>query len=283
MVVITIKKNNTYTVDDVYQWDTNKRLDIYGLNLIALPEIPFVNSKMSQAIVKQTSWNENGGITVEIPNVLFESPIPITIYICGYEGEEFTTMYSLTLKVKARVKPADYFAEDDEKIYSYNALENLVNNTIVNLTQANEDLHTQITAENEALHAQIIDDVNNANDSTISIVNNLCSQLVEEVNDLKDQTIEEVNNLKDQTIADVGENVTQAITYIKGLKSHSTTFNADGSITTTYEDGTSETTIFNADGSITQRIVLENQQLLISNTVFNADGSITTTISEEGK
>lgn len=139
MPVITIRKNNTYTVDDLYQWDTGRVLEIYGLDSSALPEIHFANARMDKAIVKQTTKSENGAIRVEIPNMLLETATPIRVYICGYEGEEFFSRYSLSINVKARPKPEDYFAEDDEKIYSYNALENLVNNTVVNIeTQYNE-------------------------------------------------------------------------------------------------------------------------------------------------
>ena len=60
-------------------------------------------------------------------------------------------------------------------------------------------------------------------------------------------------------------------------KAGTTTFNADGSITTTYEDGTSEETIFNADGSITSIRYVEGVAVFNATTTFNADGSITTT------
>lgn len=139
MPVITVNKNNTYRADDVFQWDANRALEIYGLNLSALPEIHFANSKMSKAIVKQATSYANGVIKVEIPNILLETAIPIRVFVCVYEGEEFISRYSFTVNVKARPKPEDYIAEDDEKIYSYNALENLVNNTVTNLeTQYNE-------------------------------------------------------------------------------------------------------------------------------------------------
>jgi hypothetical protein len=248
MVVITVKKNNTYTSGELYQWDTNRRLDIYGLNLSALPEIHFANSKMSKAIVKQTEWNENGGIKVEIPNVMLETPTPLMIYVCGYEGEEFITWYSLMIKVKARTKPEDYIADDDEKIYSYNALENLINNTLVELTQANEDLHDQITEENEEARRQLTEEVH-------TIVANA---------KITDSDTVDGFHAEDFALA---------------LKPGKTVFNLDGSITTTYDDGSSETVVFNEDGSITTTSNTLGLGVKTEIVKFNSDGSITVEVS----
>lgn len=237
MVVITVNKNKTYTASDVYQWDYNRRLDIYGLNLTTLPEIHFANPRMTQAIVKQSEWNENGGIKVEIPNVLLETSAPIMVYVCGYEGEEFITWYSLTLKVKERAKPADYIADNDEKIYSYIALENLVNNTLVELKLENENARLQLTYE----------------------------------------VLEIVNNAK-ITDADTVDGY-HAEDFVLSHKPGKTVFNLDGSITTTYDDGSSETVVFNEDGSITTTSNTLGLGVKTEIVKFNSDGSITVEVS----
>jgi len=54
-----------------------------------------------------------------------------------------------------------------------------------------------------------------------------------------------------------------------------TVFNADGSITTAYDNGNIEHTVFNDDGSITTTY---NDREII--TTFNDDGSITTVVRE---
>ena len=231
MTVVTIKKNNTYTVNDLFQWDTNRVLEIYGLNLAALPEIHFANSKMSKAIVKQATKSTTGGFKVEIPNVLLETATPIRVFICGYEGEEFISYYSLTINVKARPKPEDYIAEDDEKIYSYNALENLVNNTIVNLKE-----------ENAAFHDEMLEKVNELNAQLKAEVDKTCSDTISQLRDIvENATIAEADTLDGYDAED----------FVFKSKSGTTVFNSDGSITTTYKDGSKETVVFNSDGSIT--------------------------------
>jgi hypothetical protein len=255
MFDVIIDRNKRYKADEFFQWDTHVLFNIYGLSLGRAPEIHFAKSGMSEAIVKQSEMTRDGIISVEMPDIMLRTTAPIVVYICGYEGEEFRTWYKLELKVNARPKPADYIAEDDEKIYSYNALEYLVLNTVTELTRANEDLHAQINDENEAFHAQINSETDAKN-----------AQLLSTVDDRLDV---------------MRENVNHAVGLVMGTKSQTTTFNDDGSITTAYEDGTSEHTTFNDDGSINQRFNWGDMGVRNAHIVFNADGSITTTFTEE--
>lgn len=259
MFDVIIDRNKRYKADDFFQWDTHVMFNIYGLSLGRAPEIHFAKTGMNEAIVKQSEMSRDGIITVQMPDVMLQTTSPIKIYICGYDGEEFRTWYSLELKVNARLKPADYIAEDDEKIYSYNALEYLVRNTVTELTRANEDLHNTIITENNAFHTKIIGEVNALNNETLNTVN---------------------NNLRDTT-DNVNANLNHTVGLVMGTKSQTTTFNDDGSITTTYEDGTSEHTTFNDDGSINQRFDWGDMGVRTAHIVFNADGSITTTFTEE--
>lgn len=267
MPVITIRKNNTYSADDLFQWDTNRSLVIYGLNLSVLPEIHFANSKMDKAIVKQ-AVSDNDAFKVEIPNSLLETAIPIHVWICYYENDEFISKYAFKILVKSRPKPEDYFAEDDEKIYSYNALENLVNNTIVNLQTENEDFHTNMTAEVERLCNQLKNDVEKSNQNTVSQVNQSNKNTENQVKYLLENT--EISN------ADEVDGY-HAEEFVFASKSGTTVFNSDGSITTTYTDGSSEKIVFNADGSITTTRNTLSLGVKTETTTFNADGSITVT------
>jgi hypothetical protein len=247
MVVVNVNKNNTYSVNDVYQWDKNRILTIYGLNFTYLPEIHFAKGNMSVALVKQATIDENGIASVEIPNSLLETATPIKVYICSYNGEEFISKYAFTINVKARVKPADYIAEDDEKIYSYNALENLVNATVINLELNNAKFHGDIIAEVEALNEQTKKDVEN-------IVNNA--------------TIANADTLDDYHAED----------FVFNSKAGTTKFKADGSIETIYADGSKEIVVFNVDGSITKTIHTKEIGTKTETTVFNSDGSITVSV-----
>ena len=238
MPVITIKKNNTYTVDDLFQWDTNRILEIYGLNFSSLPEIHFANSRTVKAIVKQAEEIENGGFRVEIPNSFLETATPIRVYLCDHEGEEFISRFSFSINVKARPKPEDYFAEDDEKIYSYNALENLVRTTASELKTEN----AQYRNEMDSNFSEAMEELKNTPAANADAVDGFHAEDFE-------------------LIAKPGKTV----------------FNPDGSITTDYDDGSKETTVFNADGSITTTRNTLELGVKTETTRFNADGSITVT------
>lgn len=133
MAIVNIE-NNRYTVDSLYQWDVNQKLEIRGLSLANSPEIHFSNTDMSRAIVRQTIVDDAGVITVDVPNSLLQKQYKINAYICIHEGDTFKSLYRIEIPVKARTKPSDYTIEDDEEIYSFNALENLVYDTAYNLT-----------------------------------------------------------------------------------------------------------------------------------------------------
>ena len=149
MAIVTVKKNR-YTVDPLYQWDRDQVLEITGLSLPSIPEIHFTNDAMDKAIVRQATMTDAGIIRADIPNSLLQKPYKIKAYICVYEGETFESLYAFEIPIKARKKPSDYTIEGDEEIYSFNALENLVLNTLkkAEATLANEA--TAIAAANEA-------------------------------------------------------------------------------------------------------------------------------------
>jgi hypothetical protein len=203
---------------------------------------------MSETMVKQAESRDNGVYTVKIPNVLLETAIPIRVFICTHENGEFISRYSLTINVKARPKPSDYIAEDDEKIYSYNALENLVHDTMVNLRAENATFRNEIVAE----------------------FNTACENTVSEMRRIIDETTIADTDTVDGFHAEDFEIV---------CRPGKTVFNSDGSITTTYNDGSKETTVFNADGSITTTRNTLELGVKTEITRFNADGSISVSVS----
>lgn len=65
---------------------------------------------------------------------------------------------------------------------------------------------------------------------------------------------------------------------IQGFDDISTVFNADGSITESFGDGSTKTTVFNADGTITETFS-GGGQTLSKTTTFLASGNINEVIS----
>lgn len=129
MAVVKVE-NKTYTVDPLYQWDKNQALEIRGLSLAKVPEIHFTTKAMDRAIVRQASMDAAGILTVDVPNSLLQKPYTIQVFVCTYEGSTFQTLYKLEVPVKGRPMPTDYTLEDDPEVYSFNALENKIENTV---------------------------------------------------------------------------------------------------------------------------------------------------------
>ena len=149
-ITITSKR---YSVDPLYQWDTNQVLTIYGLSLSKIPEIHFSNSAMDRAIVRQATMDNTGVISVNVPNSLLQKPYQITAYICLYEGDTFETLYKIDIPVKARKEPMDYvFVDDNDEIYSFNALDNRVTNALAEIREeynAIDGKYNETVAEKE--------------------------------------------------------------------------------------------------------------------------------------
>lgn len=145
MANVTVTKDR-YTVDSLYQWSKDQDLIITGLSLASIPEIHFTNDAMDKAIVKQATMDDAGVITARIPNSLLQKPYKIRAYVCIYEGESFRSLYLITIPIEARSMPNDYtLTVGDDEVYSFNALENLVNNTVRTLTLSNSNLQEEVT------------------------------------------------------------------------------------------------------------------------------------------
>lgn len=141
----------SYIAEPLYQWDKNQTLTIYGMSLPSIPEIHFANASMDRAIVRQSTMDANGIVTVEVPNSLLQKPQNVIVYVCIYSGNTFETWYKFEVPLKARQKPSDYTIEDtDGEIYSFRELENKIDETVAEIN-AQHDKST--TNYNEAVAA----------------------------------------------------------------------------------------------------------------------------------
>lgn len=130
MAIVKVE-NKSYTVEPLYQWDLNQVLEIRGLSMAAVPEVHFTNDAMARAIRRFATMDAAGVIRAEVPNALLQTAAKIRALVCIREGEVFKTYHEIRIPVKARPQPADYTITDEDDIYSFLALENLVNDSVV--------------------------------------------------------------------------------------------------------------------------------------------------------
>lgn len=211
MGVVRVEKNR-YTTESLYQWDKNQVLQIYGLSLPTAPEIHFTNAAMSCSLVRYSQMSGDGVITVNVPNSLLQQPYKIIVHVCRYDSDTFESLYKLEIPVNARNKPGDYVLEvTDEEIYSFRALEKLVDDTLEesradynransaysealnNMATANETLaeaieHTEETARD------MVADANEISANTIKQVDDTLVAKTSEIDTALAETLTEVDN-----------------------------------------------------------------------------------------
>lgn len=227
---LKIESNGYYKADDLYQWDKNQMLYIYGVN-IRKPILHFNTKSMVFSIVRHPKIDDSGVITCMIPNSLLQKTEPISVYVCGYEGETFKTYYALELKVKARPKPADYMIEaDDEEIYSFVALEQKVIDALADYDDKYYNSHNILESR-----------VKNAEQSIqnkIVIVNEALTHVEDErirlnafKNDILDRTDYLINSVKPWNV-DVNVGLITAETWSTKLRSNVASANGETGILT---------------------------------------------------
>lgn len=145
----------SYVTDSLYQWDKNQVLSVKGINIAVAPEVHFSNADMDKAIVRQAELIDHV-VSVIIPNSLLQAPLPIKAHIGVYEGDTFKVLELIEIPVIPKKKPADYTLENDDEIYSFEALKNAIANMV---TMSN------FNSNNTALQARIDNIIAHNNDT----------------------------------------------------------------------------------------------------------------------
>lgn len=153
-IIAKIEKKS-YVVQNLSQWDINQELEIYGLSLDKTPQIHFANKLMEKAIVRSATMDGAGVVRVKVPNSLLQKPYNILAYICVSDGHTFETLYKLEIPLKPRKRPLDYTIKDEsDEIYSFIALEALVNSTLHELRAEVAETNKVLTGRVDAITAQ---------------------------------------------------------------------------------------------------------------------------------
>lgn len=193
MSIVTIESNRYTISEPLYQWDLNQVLTIYGLSLPAIPEIHFTNDAMDRAIVRQATMNDAGVISAEVPNSLLQKPYKIRAYVCLYKGDAFKSLYLITIPVEARNRPKDYaIAVDNEEVYSFNALENKLENTLALSLARYDEVNTKYE-QAEARYSQACDTLDKTIEQTNSA--NDAARIAEAAREAAENAVEECREL----------------------------------------------------------------------------------------
>jgi hypothetical protein len=164
---------------------------------------------MERAIVRQSTMDDAGIITVNVPNSLLQKALPIIAYVCIYEDDTFKTLYEISIPVKARKQPTDYvLVDNDGEIYSFNALENMVINAIENVGVQIDEIGKNLEVEYRALQNEI--------SNSLSDVENVKKD-VENVKKDVENTIGSYND----RIEDIDENGLKRADVVNNLLSNS--------------------------------------------------------------
>ena len=212
MAELTVNKGDRYTVTPLFQWDVNQTLEIQGLNLSVDPEIHFTTEVLNGAIVRQAAQDSNGIITVKIPNSLLQKPYRIDVFVCIYEGETFQSLYKMSIPVTARKRPYDYTLEDsDEEIYSFNALENKLYETVKTLTQTCENALLDLKKSG----AENLASVNRKAEETLAELIETCDNAVVEVNQKYDSSVAEFDRLGTEQVQKLTDNFNERVDSVR--------------------------------------------------------------------
>lgn len=130
------RNQNEVTTGELFQWDTGQQLCIEGLTDIdENTKVHFANNRMSQAIVKTGTFEDNA-LTVDIPNEFLQSGGVIHGKAWVYVTESETvgqTIKTINIPIVPRTRPNDYVspADPDSKGIVEQALEILRDGTKV--------------------------------------------------------------------------------------------------------------------------------------------------------
>lgn len=143
------RNQNEVTTGELFQWDIGQQLCIEGLTDIdENTKVHFANNRMSQAIVKTGTFEDNA-LTVDIPNEFLQSGGVIHGKAWVYVTESETvgqTIKTINIPIVPRTRPNDYVspADPDSKGIVEQALEILRDGTKVSyVTTATVDNATE--------------------------------------------------------------------------------------------------------------------------------------------
>lgn len=198
MLRVCFNSYESYTTDQVYQWDQNHTLRIVGLNLDYAPAIHFANKKSTEAIVVH-STKDGEDITAPIPNLLLQEPYNIIAYIHIYdvEDENAKTIEVINIPLIKRIKPSEYQFEDNSDIMNFERLETDIADFIATMTEDFETYKAELQEEIETKETNI---KNYADERDLFWVENVLDNTQVSIENGDKDTLEEAKSYSDANL-----------------------------------------------------------------------------------
>lgn len=142
---------NSFRTNPMWQWDYGQTLEIEAENLPSLIEVHFACREMTEAVV-HTCSAVNGVATVAIPDRCLEQTSDITAWVYEIDGTAGRTIYSVTIPITARTRPARSESIPQTVQDTYTQLITEVNELLASLQNGGVNVGYANTA-GSALHA----------------------------------------------------------------------------------------------------------------------------------
>lgn len=103
--------------ETLYQWDTDRQIEITDTEGLSVNEVHFSNTILTKALVVEPTVSETGYIA-NIPNSLLKTPMMIKVYVVAHTENGKHVTFCEQFEVNKRTKPSDYvYTETEVKRY----------------------------------------------------------------------------------------------------------------------------------------------------------------------
>lgn len=155
---------NSFRTNPMWQWDYGQTLEIEADNLPSLIEVHFACREMTEAVV-HTCSAVNGVATVAIPDRCLEQTSDITAWVYEIKGAAGRTIYSVTIPITARTRPARSESIPQSVQDTYTQLITEVNELLASLQngEVNVGYATKAGSADKATKADNADTATSAN------------------------------------------------------------------------------------------------------------------------
>lgn len=94
-------------LDHYTQWDSKQKLIVRGADESSAPQFHFSNSFSKKSLVASSTITTSGIVT-DVPDILLQSALPITVYMYYSNNDAGNSKYSIRIPVLPKKEPENY-------------------------------------------------------------------------------------------------------------------------------------------------------------------------------